>query len=331
MKKMNQWALGIAMSASAFAPLAQAAAVIKVDGSSTVYPITEAVAEEYQSTLRGARVTVGIAGSGGGFKRFCRGETDITNASRPILKEEMIACAQAGIKYYELPIAYDALTVVVSKANTFVDQLTVAELKIMWEPAAQQKIMNWNQIRSTFPDMPLKLAGAGADSGTFDYWTEAIMARSKASRGDYQASEDDNVTVQYVSRDKGALGYFGMAYYEENTDKLRAVPIVPPGGTTGVVPSTKTVNNGTYQPLSRPLFIYVKEKSLERPEIKEFVEFYLTEGPALAAEVGYVELPAKAYELARENLKNGKVGSGFSGHADISLSVEELLVRERTH
>ncbi len=331
MKKMNQWALGIVMSASLLAPAAQAAEVIKVDGSSTVYPITEAVAEEYQSALGGARVTVGIAGTGGGFKRFCRGETDITNASRPILKEEMILCAQAGIKFYELPIAYDALTVVVSKANTFVDQLTVPELKRMWEPAAQQKIMNWNQIRPTFPDMPLKLAGAGADSGTFDYWTEAVMERSKASRGDYQASEDDNVTVQYVSRDKGALGYFGMAYYEENTDKLRAVPIVPPGGAKGIAPSTQTVNDGTYQPLSRPLFIYVKEKSLARPEIKEFVEFYLSEGPALAAEVGYVELPARAYELARENLKNGKVGSGFAGHAEIGLSVEELLVRERTH
>lgn len=331
MKKMNRLAFGFAVVAAALVPAVQGAEVIKVDGSSTVYPITEAVAEEYQAALGGARVTVGIAGTGGGFKRFCRGETDITNASRPILKEEMIACAQAGIKYYELPVAYDALTVVVSKANTFVDNLTVAELKTMWEPAAQQKITNWNQIRASFPAEPLKLAGAGADSGTFDYWTEAIMGRSKASRGDYQASEDDNVTVQYVSRDKAALGYFGMAYYEENTDKLRAVPIVATGSKTAVAPSTKTVNDGTYQPLSRPLFIYVKEKSLARPEIKAFVEFYLTEGPALAAEVGYVELPAKAYELARENLKGGKVGSGFAGHAEIGLSVEELLVRERTH
>ena len=331
MNTLNHWTIGIALCAAALAPLANAAEVIKVDGSSTVYPITEAVAEEYQAALGGARVTVGIAGTGGGFKRFCRGETDITNASRPILKEEMIACAQAGIKFYELPIAYDALTVVVSKANTFVDNLTVAELKMMWEPAAQQKIMSWKQIRSTFPDEPLKLAGAGADSGTFDYWTEAIMARSKASRGDYQASEDDNVTVQYVSRDKGALGYMGMAYYEENADKLRAVSIGPPGNTTGVQPSTQTVNDGSYQPLSRPLFIYVKEKSLARPEIKAFIEFYLTEGPALAAEVGYVELPERAYELARTNIKEGKVGSGFAGHAEIGLSVEQLLERERTH
>lgn len=331
MKKMNLWAFCIGLGASTLTPFVNAAAVIKVDGSSTVYPITEAVAEEYQASLGGARVTVGIAGTGGGFKRFCRGETDISNASRPILKEEMIACAQAGIKYYELPVAYDALTVVVSKSNTFVDQLTVDELKRMWEPAAQQKITNWNQVRASFPDMPLKLAGAGADSGTFDYWTEAVMARAKASRGDYQASEDDNVTVQYVSRDKGALGYMGMAYFTENADKLRAVPIVPANGKTGIAPSTETVNDGTYQPLSRPLFIYVKEKSLSRPEVSQFVDFYLSEGPALAAEVGYVELPDNAYELARQNLKNRKTGSGFAGHSEVGLSVEELLERERTH
>jgi phosphate transport system substrate-binding protein len=326
---MNVLAFGMALSAATFAAGTQAAAVIEIDGSSTVYPITEAVAEEYQATLGGARVTVGISGTGGGFKRFCRGETDIANASRPILKEEMILCAQAGVKYYELPIAYDALTAVVSKDNTFVDQLTVDELKTMWEPAAQRKIMNWNQIRSTFPDQPLKLAGAGADSGTFDYWTEAIMHRAKASRGDYQASEDDNVTVQFVSRDKGALGYFGMAYYEENKDKLRAVPIVPPGGTEGVYPSEETVNNGSYQPLSRPLFIYVKQKSLEREEVRQFVEFFLTEGRALAREVGYVELPDAAYALARENLKAGKLGSGFAGVPEIGLKVEDLLARER--
>lgn len=325
------WTFALLLGASTTLPALHAAAVIEIDGSSTVYPITEAVAEEYQATLGGARVTVGISGTGGGFKRFCRGEIDIANASRPILKEEMVLCAQAGVKYYELPIAYDALTVVVSKANDFVDQLTVDELRRMWEPAAQRKIMNWNQIRPGFPDLALKLAGAGADSGTFDYWTEAIVGRSKASRGDYQASEDDNVTVMYVSRDKGALGYFGMAYYEENTDQLRAVPVVPPGASKGVLPSASAVNDGSYQPLSRPLFIYVKEKSLQRPEVREFVDFYLSDGSALAAEVGYVELPEKAYELARKNLDEGKVGSGFAGATEIGLTVEELLVRERTH
>jgi phosphate transport system substrate-binding protein len=319
--------LGLAATLLA-APTVHAANIIEVDGSSTVYPITEAVAEEYQVQVGGARVTVGISGTGGGFKRFCRGEIDIADASRPILKEEMVACAQAGVKYYELPVAYDALTVVVSKDNAFVDQLTVPELKTMWEPAAQRKITNWNQIRASFPDLPLKLAGAGADSGTFDYWTEAIVGRSKASRGDYQASEDDNVTVQFVSRDKGALGYFGMAYYEENTDSLRAVPIVPPGSSAGIAPTPQTVNDGTYQPLSRPLFIYVKEKSLQRPEVREFVEFYLKEGGALAREVGYVELPAAAYELALKNLAEGRLGTGFGGSPEIGLKVEDLLVRE---
>lgn len=306
----------------------QASGVIEIDGSSTVFPITEAVAEEYQIQVGGARVTVGISGTGGGFKRFCRGETDITNASRPILKEEMVLCAQAGIKYYELPIAYDALTVIVSKQNTFVDQLTISELKTMWEPSAQGKIINWNQIRSSFPDQQLKLAGAGADSGTFDYFTEAVVGRAKASRGDYQASEDDNVTVQFVSRDKGAIGYFGLAYYEENIDKLRAVPVVSPKLGEAVLPSVDNVNNGTYQPLSRPLFIYVKEKSLSRREVQEFIEFYLNEGGALATEVGYVGLPKSAYEIILKNFQSGKMGTVFGGTPEIGMTVEDLLTRE---
>jgi phosphate transport system substrate-binding protein len=318
----------VAIAGVVFAARPDAAGVIEIDGSSTVFPITEAVAEEYQSQIGGARVTVGISGTGGGFKRFCRGETDISNASRPILKEEMVLCAQAGIKYYELPVAYDALTVIVSSANTFVDQLTVQELKTMWEPAAQGKVRNWNQIRPTFPDQALKLAGAGADSGTFDYFTEAVVGRAKASRGDYQASEDDNVTVQFVSRDKGAIGYFGLAYYEENADKLRAIPIVPPAGGSPVLPSVETVNNGTYQPLSRPMFIYVKEKSLSRPEVREFVEFYLKEGGALASEVGYVGLPEEAYATILKNFQGGKVGTVFGGTPEIGLTIENLLERE---
>jgi phosphate transport system substrate-binding protein len=319
---------GIAMFGALSAASSHAAGVIEIDGSSTVFPITEAVAEEYQSQVGGARVTVGIAGTGGGFKRFCRGETDITNASRPILKEEMVLCAQAGIKYFEIPVAYDALTVIVSSSNTFVDQLTVQELKTMWEPSAQGKVKSWSQIRPGFPEQPLKLAGAGADSGTFDYFTEAVVGRAKASRGDYQASEDDNVTVQFVSRDKGAIGYFGLAYFEENTDKLRAVPIVPPTGGTPVLPSVETVNNGTYQPLSRPLFIYVKEKALSRPEVREFVEFYLKEGGALASEVGYVGLPDEAYETILKNFQGGKLGTVFGGTPEIGLTIEQLLERE---
>jgi phosphate transport system substrate-binding protein len=303
------------------------AAVIEIDGSSTVYPITEAVAEEFQSA-GGEHVTVGISGTGGGFKRFCRGETDISDASRPILKEEMILCAQNGVKYMELPVAFDALTVVVSKHNTWVDALSVEELKKMWEPAAQGKVTNWKQIRDGFPDMPLKLAGAGADSGTFDYFTEAVVGKAKSSRGDYQASEDDNVTVQFVSRDKGALGYFGLAYYEENQDKLKAVPIKANASAPAVLPSRETVNNGSYQPLSRPIFIYVKEKAASRPEVAKFVEFYLEHGAKLAREVGYVDLPAKAYELALKNFRDRKLGTGFGGVAEVGVHVEDLLTRE---
>ena len=321
-------AIGVAALCGGFlSQQAGAVGVIEIDGSSTVYPITEAVAEEYQAA-GGARVTVGISGTGGGFKRFCRGETDISDASRPILKEEMVLCAQAGVKYFELPVAYDAITVVVSKNNDFVDHLTVEELKKMWEPAATGKITSWKQVRDSFPDVPLKLAGAGADSGTFDYFTEAVVGVAKSSRGDYQASEDDNVTVQFVSRDKGALGYFGLAYYEENKDTLRAVPIVASGGSTGVLPSIASVNDGTYTPLSRPIFIYVKEKSVQRPEVRKFVEFYLKEGGALTREVGFVDLPAAAYELALKNFNEGKLGTGFGGKSEVGLKVEELLARE---
>jgi phosphate transport system substrate-binding protein len=322
-------AAGILAALGGAASTVQAAELIEIDGSSTVYPITEAVAEEFQiSGGGGAQVTVGISGTGGGFKRFCRGETDISDASRPILREEMILCAQAGVKYYELPVAYDALTVVVSKNNDFVDYLTVEELKKMWEPAAQGKVTNWKQIRDSFPDMPLKLAGPGADSGTFDYFTEAVMEKAKSSRGDYQASEDDNVIVQFVSRDKGALGYFGLAYYEENKDKLKAVPIKANASAPAVVPSLETVNNSSYQPLSRPIFIYVKEKAAQRPEVREFVEFYLKNGAELAKEVGYVDLPAAAYELALKNFRSGKLGTGFGGASEVGLKVEDLLKRE---
>ena len=318
-------ALVVALTASA---AALSAGTILVDGSSTVYPITEAVAEDFQTVAGGTRVTVGISGTGGGFKRFCRGETDISDASRPILKDEMVLCAQAGVKYIELPIAMDALTVVIGKDNTWVDYLTVAELKKMWEPAAQGKVTNWKQIRAGFPDVPLALSGAGADSGTFDYFTEAIVGKQKSSRGDYQASEDDNVTVQFVSRNKGALGYFGLAYYTENKNKLRAVPIKLTATSKAVTPSVATVNDATYQPLARPLFIYVNAKSMQRPEIKKFVEYYLEKGGALANEVGYVNLPESAYVQARKNFAARKLGTGFRGIAEIGVHVEDLLKRE---
>jgi phosphate transport system substrate-binding protein len=225
--RMRFKSLGVALASAAALglPAAAHAQTVKVDGSSTVFPITEAVAEDFQKAKRGkVRVTVGISGTGGGFKKFCRGETDVSNASRPILKAEMEDCRKNGVEYIELPVAYDALTVVVNPKNSFIKSMTVAELKKIWEPAAQGKITRWNQVNPSWPNAPIKLFGAGADSGTFDYFTEAINGKSKASRGDFTASEDDNVLVQGVSRDVNALGFFGYAYYIENRDKLKPVP-----------------------------------------------------------------------------------------------------------
>ena len=313
---------GVFASATVYAQ-----ALVKIDGSSTVYPITEAVAEEFQKMKKNAvKVTVGISGTGGGFKKFCRGETDISDASRPILKKEMEDCAKAGIKYIELPIAFDALTVVVNPKNSFIKQLTVAELKMMWEPAAQGKITKWNQINPAWPDAPLKLFGPGADSGTFDYFTEAVNGKSKSSRGDFTASEDDNVLVQGVSRDNNALGFFGFAYYDENKGKLKAVPIVNPKG-TAVTPSIEAVMAGEYEPLARPIFIYVSLKAMDRPEVKEFVEFYLKHGGKLAKEVKYVPLGAADYKHAMENFAKKKTGTGFGGVAEVGVKVSDLLKR----
>jgi phosphate transport system substrate-binding protein len=320
-------ALAACIGFAASAVLAQQ--VVKVDGSSTVYPITEAVAEEFQKSKKNAvKVTVGISGTGGGFKKFCRGETDIANASRPILKKEMEDCKAAGITYIELPVAFDALTVVINPQNDFIKQLTVAELKKIWEPGAQGKVKTWKEVNPAWPDVPLKLFGPGSDSGTFDYFTEAIVGKSKASRGDYTASEDDNVLVQGVSRDKGALGYFGFAYYIENEKKLRAVPIVAKDGAPAVLPSMDAVIKGTYQPLARPIFIYVNTKSLDRPEIKEFVEYYLTHGAKLAKEVKYVPLPDSAYKVNKEHIAKNKIGTVFGGEAEVGVTIEELQKRE---
>ena len=315
------------------ATLAQAESkIVKIDGSSTVYPITEAVAEEFQAANKGAiNVTVGISGTGGGFKKFCRNESDIANASRPILKKEMDACREAGIQYIELPVAYDALTVVVNPKNDWLKSITVDELKKIWAPEAQQTITSWNQVNPAWPKEPLKLYGPGADSGTFDYFTEAIVGKAKASRGDYTASEDDNVLVQGVSRDKGGLGYFGYAYYAENSKKLKAVPVVAKAGAAAVAPSFETVKDGSYQPLARPIFIYVNVASLEKPEVKAFVDFYLAQAPVLIPLVKYVPLPEKAYTLAKENLAKKKIGTGFGGEPEVGVSVEDLLQREGKH
>src|SRR4030043_2456835 len=301
--------------------------IIKIDGSSTVYPITEAVAEEFQNLKRGAvKVTVGISGTGGGFKKFSRGETDISDASRPITKKEMDACKQAGITYVELPVAYDGLAVMVNPKNNWVKSMTVADLKKIWEPAAEGKITKWNHVNPAWPDVPLKLYGPGVDSGTFDYFTEAIVGKSRSSRGDFTASEDDNVLVQGIASDRGGLGFFGYAYYAENPDKLKLVAI--DGGRGPVLPSEKTVMDGTYNPLSRPIFIYVNKKSAERPEVKEFVEFYLRNASKLVKEVKYIPLPDRAYKLAMERFAKRMTGTVFGGEAKIGMKIDALLKLE---
>ena len=317
-----------ALLALAF-PVLVHAQVVKIDGSSTVYPITEGVAEDFQKAKKNAvKVTVGISGTGGGFKKFCRGETDISNASRPILQKELDDCKAAGVEFIELPVAFDALTVVVNPKNTWLKQATVEELKKLWEPAAQGKVMRWNQVNPAWPDAPVKLFGAGADSGTFDYFTEAIVGKSKSSRGDFTASEDDNVLVQGVSQDVNALGFFGYAYYAENEKRLKAVPIVDKPGKPAVLPSEATVLDGSYQPLSRPIFIYVNTKSLAKPEVKEFVEYMMKNTSKIAKEVKYVPLPPKAYTIGLEHIEKMKKGTVFGGKSEVGVRIEELLARE---
>ncbi|HZN24361.1 MAG TPA: PstS family phosphate ABC transporter substrate-binding protein [Burkholderiales bacterium] len=324
--------LAVAASVAAAVASGHAAAqarTVKIDGSSTVFPVTEAVAEDFQKSKKGAvRVTVGISGTGGGFKKFCRGETDISNASRPILKAEMEECRKAGITYLEMPVAYDALTVVVNPKNNFLKSITVAELKKIWEPAGQAKVTHWNQVNPAWPNAPIKLFGPGADSGTFDYFTEAVVGKAKSSRGDYTASEDDNVLVQGVQRDVNALGYFGFAYYVENRDKLRALPIVDKDGKAPVLPSMETVLNGTYQPLARPIFIYVNTKSVQRPEVREFVDFYNKHGEKLAREVKYVPLPGKAYSYNSDTLAKMRAGTKFDGENKVGLTIDQLMKLE---
>lgn len=321
------------------ANIAGAAEAIKTDGSSTVYSITEAVAEEFKKNKKGAvKVTVGISGTTGGFKKLCRGEIDIANASRPILKEEMKECSKHGVKFIELPVAYDAVTVVVNSQNNWVDSMTVAELRKLWEPQAQGKITNWNQVNPAWPNAPLKLFGPDVDSGTLDFFTEVIVGKAKSSRLDYTASEDDKLLAQGVAGDKNAIGYFGYAYYGENAKDLKVVPIKAGEGKPQVLPSLETVKNSTYRPLSRPVFIYVGEKAAQKPEVKEFVEFYLKQASDIVEEVNYIPLPDAAYKLALDNFIKGKTGTGFggmshvdidfSGIAEVGVSDEVLMQRE---
>lgn len=304
--------------------------VIKIDGSSTVYPISEAVAEEFQKIQKGKiRITIGISGTGGGFKKFCRGETDISNASRPISKVEMEACKREGVEYIEVPIAYDGIAVVVNPKNDWVDALTIEELRKMWEPQAQGVVTKWRHIRPNWPDATLRLFGPGVDSGTFDYFTEAVTGKAKASRADFTASEDDNVLVQGIAQDRYALGYFGLSYYEENRDRLKLVPIVNPKTKRPVIPGIETVRDGSYYPLSRPLFIYVNKSSAQRKEVSDFVEFYLNHAKELVRQVGYIPLPDEALGLAKERFREKRTGTVFGGEPEVGIKIEELLRREQ--
>ncbi|HET6639199.1 MAG TPA: PstS family phosphate ABC transporter substrate-binding protein [Gemmatimonadota bacterium] len=264
---------------------------VEIDGSSTVYPISEAVAEEFQIANPETRVAVGVSGTGGGFKRFCAGETDISNASRPIKDEEAMECEQNGVRYTEVRIAWDGLSVVTNPSNDFVQCLTTEELKRIWEPGST--VDDWSQVRDGFPNKALRLYGPGTDSGTFDYFTEAVVGETDASRPDYTASEDDNVLVQGVQGDPGALGYFGFAYYEENADRLKLLGV--DGGTGCIQPSVQTIETQTYAPLSRPLFLYVSDRGLAKPQVEAFVEYHLQEGAELVRSVGYIALQPEQY------------------------------------
>ncbi len=301
--------------------------IIAIDGSSTVFPITQAVAEEYQAA-HGGRVTVGVSGTGGGFKKFCRGETSISGASRPIKPSEIKQCKAAGIDFIELPIAYDGIAVVVNRSATWVDSMTTEELKRMWSPEAEDTITKWSDVREGWPEKNLHLLGPGVDSGTYDYFTKAIVGKEHSSRGDFAPNEDDNVLVHGVSTDEGALGYFGFAYYAENKDKLKLIPIDdgnPDNGSGPIAPSAETVANGSYQPLSRPIFIYVSQKELDRPEVSRFVEFYLQEGRGLVAEVGYIPFPDAAYTKITQRMTERVVGSMFTGGSKVGATIESML------
>jgi phosphate transport system substrate-binding protein len=300
---------------------------VKGDGSSTVFPIMEAVAEEFQKQNAGVRVTVGISGTGGGFKKFCAGETDISDASRPIKPTEAEACKSGGIEYIEIPLAYDGLSVMVNPASKFVSCIKVDELKKLWQPEAQGKVTRWSQVRAGWPNEKVNLYGPGTDSGTYDYFTEAIVGKEGSSRGDFTPSEDDNVLVQGIAGDPNALGFFGYAYYEENKDKLKLVEV--DGGKGCVAPSAGTISDGTYQPLSRPLFVYVRTTSLQRPEVKAFVDYAITNASNLVAEVGYVPLPAELYRTARERVAKRVTGSIYEGKgSQVGVKLGDLMRQE---
>ena len=321
-------AMPVAMNTSEYAALS---GDIEIDGSSTVFPITEAVAEEFGILSDGnVRVTVGVSGTGGGFKKFCNGETQISDASRPIKASEVQLCADAGVDYIEIPVAIDGLTVIVNKDNTWAQCMTVEELNTMWAPEAEDVVTQWDQVRPGWPSDKMEMYAPGVDSGTFDYFTETIGGESGASRGDFTASEDDNLIIQGVSGGKNSVGYLGYSYYVENAEKLNAVEI--DGGSGCIAPTDEAINNGTYAPLSRPLFIYVREDAASTPHIAEFVRYFLgKEGQALAAEVGYIPYPQNVYDLALAKFENGTTGTVFGGEKPHARPRRGHSCRSRQH
>ncbi len=319
--------LFVAFAGASTVSHAQQVPTVLIDGSSTVFPISEAVAEEFQKEQQGkTRVTVGVSGTGGGFKKFCRGELDITGASRPIKKDEMELCAKNNVEYIEMPIAIDALATIINPENKFAECLSVDELKKMWAPEAQGKVTNWNQINPKFPDAPLVLFGAGTDSGTYDYYTFAIVGKEHSSRGDYTATEDDNVTVQGVSRDKNALGFLGLAYFEHNKDKIKTVAIRQANGTC-VQPSVETAVDGTYQPLTRPIFYYVDKSKADKKHVTDYIHFAFNakNQEALVKEVGYVALPENIAVAATKKFDDRKTGTHFGGGSKVGVKMEDLV------
>lgn len=323
MKKLHFLALtlGFALGALAMASCTKkpSATTIRIDGSSTVFPITEAVAEEFQKQSK-SRVTIGVSGTGGGFKKFCAKGIAIAEASRAIKPAESKHCDEAQVEFIEIPIAYDGIVVAVHPENDWASDISIAELKKLWEPDAQGKILKWSQVRAGWPDKEISLFAPGVDSGTYDYFTQAVVGKEHASRGDITSSEDDNVLVQGVSTDRYSLGFFGFSYYTENKSKIKALSI------DGVSPTYESILDSRYRPLSRPVFLYVSKKELEQVAVGEFMEFYLTRGPALIKEVGYVPLSPKAYTLSAQRVRQKTVGSLFvNATADQSLKIEQIL------
>jgi phosphate transport system substrate-binding protein len=302
---------------------------LRIDGSSTVFKLTQAVAETFGKENPGVSIKVDKSGTGGGFKKFVRGQIDICDASRPIQQSEMQLCRENGIEYIELPVCFDAVTIAVNIQNDWCDSMTTEELKRLWAPEAHGKITRWSQIRAGWPDVKISLFGADRDSGTFEYFTEAIVEQKNASRTDYQASADDNAILLGIEGERGALGYVPYAYFAPREGRtMKAVKI--DAGQGPVAPSVETVKNATYVPLSRPLFIYVNRQAAERPEVKRFVEFYLANGAQLAELVKYIPLTDEAYEMGRERFNRLQTGTGFGGHSEFGLPLEELLKREPT-